>query len=330
MGRFFCCWRTKVDDTEVAEEAEEAYAEELREIRCPTSLTPRSPCLTSLRSSPHPSCLRASPAAASYRTSPLSFRTSPTSTYLHIDNGTSPTSSRLMAQSPNPSNPCSSILHLSGLLDPSLTEEKAPGQEEEENPRTPLPHHTCSLCSLIRRHDQRSLALLSSGSPASKNQSTVGKGNFAAGLPCTDEEEEEGHCKCTEDDPSPHASPSSPLTVKAKPALAPYFPQCTEDNLPPCPPSSPNSPTIVEAKPVLAPYFPPSPVQEIEEGSSHLNADNQQSTASLAIVSETSDPVEDQFLTIKRTLDTLMLKRRSPSAMVRASHASLAFPERLI
>ena len=293
--------------------------------RCPASLTPRSPCLTSLRSSPHPFCLRASPAAASNRTSPLSFRTSPMSSYLHIDNGTSPTSSRLMPQSPNPSNPCSSILHLSGLVDPSLTEEKVPGQEEG-NPRTPLPHHTCSLCSLIRRHDQTSL--LSSGSPASRNQSTVGRGNISAGPPCIDEEEE-GHCKCTEDDsPSLPTSPTSPLTVKAKPVLAPYFPQCTEDDLPPPPPPSPNSPTTVEAKPVLAPYFPASPVQEREKGPSHLKADNLQT--SFTISGEPSDPLEDQFLTIKRTLDTLMLKRRSPSAMVRASHASLAFPERLI
>ena len=136
-------------------------------IRCPASLTPRSPCLTSQRSSPRPSHLRLSPAvvsfsnpfaseaenlycaaAASFRTSPLSFRTSPspTSNYLRIDDGTSPTSSRLMAHSPNPSNPCSSILHLSGLLDPSLTE-KMPAPEG--NPRTPLPHHTCSLHTIL-------------------------------------------------------------------------------------------------------------------------------------------------------------------------------------
>merc|ERR1719427_1826040 len=158
------------DDNEVAEEAEEAFAEELRETtqtRCPPSLTPRSPCLASMRSSPRPSHLRLSPAvvsfsnpfaseaenlycaaAASFRTSPLSFRTSPspTSTYLRIDDGSSPATSRLMAHSPTPSNPCSSILHLSGLLDPSLTE-KLSVKEEEENPRTPLPHHTCSLCS---------------------------------------------------------------------------------------------------------------------------------------------------------------------------------------
>ena len=323
----------------MAEEAEEAYAEQLREVRfinlhiysiesippfvkikldtslfcpnlsdallplsnliaskvfcvsrCRASLTPRSPCLTSLRSSPHPSYLRASPAAASYRASPLSFRTSPPSTYLHIENGTSPTSSRLVVQSPNPSNPCSSILHLSGLLDPSLSE-KMPVQEDDTTPRTPLPHHTCSLCSLIRHHDQRSL--LSSGSLVSRNQFTLGRENlkFSAGPLCFDEEE--GHCKCTEEDLSPPPSPTSPPTVKAKP--------------------------------VLAPYFPPSPVQEIGAGSSHSKDDNLQTG-----LSKISDPVQDQYLTIKRTLDTLLQKRRSPSAMVRASHASLSFPERLI
>jgi len=315
MGRFICCWRTMADDNEVAEEAEEAYAEELREAtqtqtRCPASLTPRSPCLTSMRSSPRPSHLRLSPAvvsfsnpfateaenlycaaAASFRTSPLSFRTSPspTSNYLRIDDGTSPTSSRLMAHSPNP---CSSILHLSGLLDPSLTE-KTPAQEEVEvGPRTPLPHHTCSLCSLIRRHDRASP--VSSGSLASRVQRDVGRGNFSAAAPSSTDEEEEGHCKCTE-----------------------------EDNQ--SPPPSPTSPPSVRARPVLAPYFPPSPpVQEIGEGSS-LKADNLQ-----ASVDKVSDPVEYQFLTVKRTLDTLLQKRRSPSAMVRASHASLSFPERLI
>jgi len=291
MGRFICCWSSKANNVEVAEEAEEAYAEQLREVRCRASLTPRSPCLTSLRSSPHPSYLRASPAAASYRASPSSFRTSPPSTYLHIENGTSPTSSRLVVQSPNPSNPCSSILHLSGLLDPSLSEEM-PVPEIDTTPRTPLPHHTCSLCSLIRHHDQRSL--LSSGSLVSRNQFTLGRENltFSAGPLCFDEEEE-GHCKCTEDDLSPPPSPTSPPTVKAKP--------------------------------VLAPYFPPSPVQEIGAGSSHSKDDNLQTG-----LSEISDPVQDQYLTIKRTLDTLLQKRRSPSAMIRASHASLSFPERLI
>jgi len=284
MGPFICCWRSNADNAEVAEEAEEACAEQLREFRYPASLTPRSPCLTSLRSSPHPSYLRASPTAPSYKTTPLSFRTSPPSTYLHIENRTSPTSLRLMVQSPNPSNPCSSVLHLSGLLDPSLTE-KTPAPEDEANPRTPLPHHTCSLCSLIRHHDQRSL--LSSGSLVSRNQLTVGR-EFSAGPSCTDVEEE-GNCKCTEDD----LSPTSPLTVKAKP--------------------------------VLAPFFPPSPVQEIGEGSSHLKAEKLQTG-----FSEISDPVEDQYLTIKQTLDILLQKRRSPSTMVRASHASLYFPERLI
>jgi len=315
MGRFICCWRTMADDNEVAEEAEEAYAEELREVtqtRCPASLTPRSPCLTSQRSSPRPSHLRLSPAvvsfsnpfaseaenlycaaAASFRTSPLSFRTSPspTSNYLRIDDGTSPTSSRLMAHSPNPSNPCSSILHLSGLLDPSLME-KMPAQEgAEENPRTPLPHHTCSLCSLIRRHDRASP--VSSGSLASRVQRDVGKGNFSAAAPSSTEEEEEGHCKCTEDNQSPLPSPTSPPSVRSRPVLAPYFP-------------------------------PSPPVQEIGEGSSHKADDLQ------ASVGEVSDPVEYQYLTVKRTLDTLLQKRRSPSAMVRASHASLSVTERLI
>ena len=232
-------------------------------------------------------------AAASFRTSPLSFRTSPspTSNYLRIDDGTSPTSSRLMAHSPNPSNPCSSILHLSGLLDPSLTE-KTPAQEgAEENPRTPLPHHTCSLCSLIRRHDRASP--VSSGSLASRVQRDVRRGNFSAAAPSSTDEEEEGHCKCTEDNQSPLPSPTSPPSVRARPVLAPYFP-------------------------------PSPPVQEIGEGSSH-KADNLQ-----ASVGKVSDPVEYQYLTVKRTLDTLLQKRRSPSAMVRASHASLSVTERLI
>jgi len=304
MGRFLCCWRTKADGKEVTKEAEEAYSEELRETtqtRCPPSLTPRSPCLASMRSSPRPSHLRLSPAvvsfsnpfaseaenlycaaAASFRTSPLSFRTSPspTSTYLRIDDGTSPTSSGLIVQSPNP---CSSILHLSGLLDPSLREKMQKGESE---------NHTCSLCSLIRRHDRRSL--LSSGSLESRNQRAVGRGNFSA---CTDEEEEV-HCKCTEDIQSTTPSPTSPPTVTV----------------------------TVKAKPVLAPYFPPSPpVQEIGEGSSHLKADDLQTS-----VSEVSDPVEYQYLNVKRTLDALLQKRRSPSTMVRASHASLSFTERLI
>merc|ERR550517_1768821 len=164
------------------------------------------------KTSPHPSYLRASPATASYRASPSSFRTSPPSTYLHIENGTSPTSSRLVVQSPNPSNPCSSILHLSGLLDPSLSEEM-PVPDDDTTPRTPLPHHTCSLCSLIRHHDQRSL--LSSGSLVSRNQFTLGRENltFSAGPLCFDEEEE-GHCKCTEDDLSPPPSPTPPLLSK--------------------------------------------------------------------------------------------------------------------
>ena len=135
----------------------------LLSIRCsaPASLTPRSPCLASLRSSPLPSShLRYSPAvvtfsnpyaeeaenlycaaAAPFRTSPLSFRSN--SSYLEMEDRTSPTSSRLTVHSPNPSNPCSSVLRLSGLLDPSLTEEKMESTEGEgENPRTPLPHHT--------------------------------------------------------------------------------------------------------------------------------------------------------------------------------------------
>ena len=108
------------------------------------------------------------------------------------------------------------------------------------------------------------------------------------------------------------------------------------------PPPSPSSPLTVKAKPGIAPYFPPSPFEEVKEGSSlgshaapcqvylhplstfHFNF-QQTST-----VVDTSDPVENQYLTIKRTLDTLLQKRRSPSAMVRASHAALSFPERLV
>ena len=280
-------------------------------IRCSATarLTPRSPCLASSRSSPRPSShLRLSPAvvtfsnpyaeeaenlycaaAAPFRTSPLSFRSN--SSYLQMEDGTSPTSSRLTVHSLNPSNPCSSVLRLSGLLDPSsLTEEKMESAEgEEENPRTPLPHHTCSLCSLIRRHDLRS-----TGSLASRSQRAVGGEPLREGPPCIDEEEE-GHCKCTEDELSPPPSPTSPPTVKAKPVLAPYFP-------------------------------PSPPVQEIGEGGSHLKSGNLQVTS----VCEVPDPVEDQYLAIKRTLDTLLQKRRSPSAMVRASHASCSLPERLI
>ena len=79
-----------------------------KSFRCLASLTPRSPCLTSLRASPHPTERRTSPTGASDKTSPMSFRTSPVPSYLHIVNGTSPTSSRLtVQQAPNPPLPCS-------------------------------------------------------------------------------------------------------------------------------------------------------------------------------------------------------------------------------
>ena len=252
----------------------------------------------------------------------MSFRTSPVPSYLHIDNGTSPTSSKLtIQQSPKPSLPCSSILHLSGLLDPS-SQAKADNMsvpEEAPNaPQTPLPHHTCSLCSLIRRHDQRSLP--SSGSQASRLKGTVEKENFSSGASlCLIEEE--GLCNCkiqsvgSEDDVTPPPSPSSPLTVKAKPGIAPYFP--------PSP--------LEEAKEESSPGLHAAPCQvnmhPSNSLSSHFNTSNDQQTSTVV---DTSDPVENQHLTIKRTLDTLLQKRRSPSAMVRASHAALSFPERLI
>ena len=243
----------------------------------------------------------------------MSFRTSPVPSYLHIDNGTSPTSSRLtIQQSPNPSLPCSSVLHLSGLLDRHNVGSRKSAE------RSSNPHHTCSLCSLIRRHDQRSLP--SSGSQASRLKGTVEKENFSSGASlCLIEEE--GLCNCkiqsvgSEDDVTPPPSPSSPLTVKAKPGIAPYFP--------PSP--------LEEAKEESSPGLHAAPCQvnmhPSNSLSSHFKTSNDQQTSTVV---DTSDPVENQYLTIKRTLDTLLQKRRSPSAMVRASHAALSFPERLI
>ena len=265
----------------------------------------------------------------------MSFRTSPVPSYLHIDNGTSPTSSKLtIQQSPRPSLPCSSILHLSGLLDPSSQAEAdnmSVPEEAPNAPQTPLPHHTCSLCSLIRRHDQRSLP--SSGSQAFRLKGTVEKENFSSGASlCLIEEE--GLCKCNIPSIGSEDDVSTSPTPKGKPGIAPYFPSSPFEDVTP-PPST-------KGKPGIAPYFPSSPFEEVKESSSpgshaapcqvylhplstfHFNF-QQTST-----VVDTSDPVENQYLTIKRTLDTLLQKRRSPSAMVRASHAALSFPERLI
>ena len=276
----------------------------------------------------------------------MSFRTSPVPSYLHIDNGTSPTSSRLtIQQSPNPSLPCSSVLHLSGLLD----RHNVGSRKNAE--RSSNPHHTCSLCSLIRRHDQRSLP--SSGSQASSRKGTAEKENFSSGASlCLIEEE--GLCKCNIPSIGSEDDVSTSPTPKGKPGIAPYFPSSPFEDVTPLPspkgkpyfPPSPfedvTPPPSTKGKPGIAPFFPPSPFEEVKEGSSpgshaapcqvylhplstfHFNF-QQTST-----VVDTSDPVENQYLTIKRTLDTLLQKRRSPSAMVRASHAALSFPERLI
>ena len=94
--------------------------------------------------------------------------------------------------------------------------------------------------------------------------------------------------------------------------------------------ASPTSPLTVKAKPTLAPYFPPSPVeddapQQADQGQSS----NQDGVTPLAENDEVFDPVETQYLTVKNTLDTLLQKRRSPNAMVHASHAAQG-AERLI
>ena len=232
----------------------------------------------------------------------MSFRTSPVPSYLHIDNGTSPTSSRLtIQQSPNPSLPCSSVLHLSGLLDRHNVGSRKSAE------RSSNPHHTCSLCSLIRRHDQRSLP--SSGSQASSRKGTAEKENFSSGASlCLIEEE--GLCKCKIPSIGSEDDVTTPPSLKGKPGIAPYFP------------SSP----FEEVKESSSPGSHAAPCQVYLHPLSTFHFNFQQTST----VVDTSDPVENQYLTIKRTLDTLLQKRRSPSAMVRASHAALSFQERLI
>ena len=96
--------------------------------------------------------------------------------------------------------------------------------------------------------------------------------------------------------------------------------------------ASPTSPLTVKAKPSLAPYFPPSPAEDDAPQQTlpdQGQTSNQDGITPLAENDEVFDPVETQYLTVKNTLDTLLQKRRSPTAMVRASHAAQG-AERLI
>merc|ERR1719495_1578708 len=117
--------------------------------------------------SPHPHS--GSPFVPSIRTSPLSANTSPKPSQISKTMETSPAPSRLTLRTNPPSPPCSSMLRLSGFLDspspPRLKELTtiAPRTNPSIKPRALPPAHTCSLCSngwsslcsLIRRHDQK-------------------------------------------------------------------------------------------------------------------------------------------------------------------------------
>ena len=96
--------------------------------------------------------------------------------------------------------------------------------------------------------------------------------------------------------------------------------------------ASPTSPLTVKAKPTLAPYFPPSPA---EDDAPHQTLADQGQTSTQDCVTppaendEVFDPVETQYLTVKNTQDTILQKRRSSTAMVGASYAAQS-AERLI
>jgi len=318
MGRatnMFCCWKSKAEVT-----VDEPQAEELRETRhlATASLVPRSPCSSLLVASPHPYSSRAeaspnphsgSPFVPSIRTSPLSTNT-PMPSQIGKTMETSPAPSRLTLRTNPPSPPCSSMLRLSGFLDspspPSLQKltTMAPRTNPSVKPRALPPAHTCSLCSLIRRHDQKL---------PSPSTSVAETNEILSSLEQEEEEEgEEDICKCTDFlDNIPPPPSSSPERLRLSMSLA-----------------SPTSPLTVKAKPTLAPYFPPSPAED--DAPQETLADegqtvNQDGVTPLAENDEVFDPVEAQYLTVKNTLDTLLQKRQSPAASHTAQGA-----ERLI
>merc|ERR1719447_2032411 len=263
--------------------------------------------------SPHPHS--GSPFVPSIRTSPLSTNTSPRPSQTSKTMETSPAPSGLTLRTNPPSPPCSSMLRLSGFLDspspPSLKglTTMVPRTNPSIKPRALPPAHTCSLCSLIRRHDQKP-------PPPSTSIAETKVNEILSSLEQEEEEEGEDICKCTDFlDKIPPPPSSSPERLRLSMSLA-----------------SPTSPPTVKAKPTLAPYFPPSPAEDdapqqtlADQGQSS----NQDGITPLAENDEVFDPVETQYLTVKNTLDTLLQKRRSPTAMVRASHAAQS-EERLI
>jgi len=321
MGRaanMFCCWKSKAEVTV----SDEAQAEELREIRhiATASLVPRSPCSSLLVASPHPYSSRAeasphphsgSPFVPFIRTSPLSTNISLMPSQISKTMETSPAPSRLTLRTNPPSPPCSSMLRLSGFLDspspPSLKEltTLAPRTNPSIKPRGLPPAHTCSLCSLIRRHDQKP-------PPPSISVAETKVNEILSILVKGEEEDGEDICKCTDFlDNIPPPPPSSPERLRLSMSLA-----------------SPTSPLTEKAKPTLAPYFPPSPAED--DAPQETLADegqtvNQDGVTPLAENDEVFDPVEAQYLTVKNTLDTLLQKRQSPAASHTAQGA-----ERLI
>jgi len=323
MGRatnMFCCWKSKAEVT-----VDEPQAEELRETRhlATASLVPRSPCSSLLVASPHPYSSRAeaspnphsgSPFVPSIRTSPLSTNT-PMPSQIGKTMETSPAPSRLTLRTNPPSPPCSSMLRLSGFLDspspPPLKEltTRVPRTNPSLKPRALPPAHTCSLCSLIRRHDQKPPP------PPSTSVAETKVNEILSSLE-QEEEEEEDICKCTDFlDKIPPPPSSSPERLRLSMSLA-----------------SPTSPLTVKAKPTLAPYFPPSPAEDDAPQQTlpdQGQTSNQDCVTPLAENDEVFDQVETQYLTVKNTLDTLLQTRRSPTAMVRASHAAQG-GERLI
>ena len=266
-----------------------------------------------MQASPHP--YSGSPFVPSIRTSPLSTNTSPKPSQISKTLETSPAPSRLTLRTNPPSPPCSSMLRLSGFLDspspPPLKEltTMVPRTNPSIKPRALPPAHTCSLCSLIRRHDQKP-------PPPSTSVAETKVNEILSSLEQEEEEEGEDICKCTDFlDNIPPPPSSSPERLRLSMSLA-----------------SPTSPLTVKAKPTLAPYFPPSPAED--DAPQQTLADqgqtlNQDGVTPLVENDEVFDPVETQYLTVKNTLDTLLQKRRSPTAMVRASHAAQG-AERLI
>ena len=271
-----------------------------------------------MQASPHPR----SPFVPSVRTSPLSTNTSLVPSQISKTMEISPAPSRLTLRTNPSSPPCSSMLRLSGFLDspspPRLKELTtiAPRTNPSIKPRALPPAHTCSLCSngwsslcsLIRRHDQKP-------PPPSTSVAETKVNEILSSLE-QEEEEEEDICKCTDFlDNNPPPPSSSPERLRLSMSLA-----------------SPTSPLTVKAKPTLAPYFPPSPAED--DAPQQTLADqgqtlNQDGVTPLVENDEVFDPVETQYLTVKNTLDTLLQKRRSPTPMVRASHAAQS-AERLI